>query len=271
VIVHVDQVAMARACVSEWPATADRLASRFWPGPLTLVLPRAPKIPALVSAGLDTVGVRIPRHEVARELIARTGLPIAAPSANRSTRISPTEAWHVMRDLDGLIDLVLDSGPTAVGIESTVVDLSVHPSRVLRPGSVTIEALSEALGEPVLGPSGPSPGGPHASPGQMELHYAPQTPTYRIDRERFDALPARGRWALIALGSPAVWPLGSPPERCVELGDPIGAEAELYARLHDCDAAGFDFLVVQPPPDEPRWLAIRDRLRRASSPWPDAS
>lgn len=272
-IVHADRTEMARSCVSAWPEHADLLARRFWPGPLSLVLPRAATIAAIVSAGRDTVGLRIPRPNVARRLIEATGRPIAAPSANRSTGISPTEAGHVLKDLDGAIDLVLDSGPTGVGIESTVLDLTTVPPRVLRPGSITVEDLSAALGEVVLAPAGTAAGpGPHASPGQMDLHYAPRTPTYRVDRTGFTTLPGPGRWGLISIGPPASWPTtGAGPERHAQLSTPREAEAELYRRLHELDEAGLDYLVLVPPPVEPRWLAILDRIRRASRPWPEGA
>lgn len=268
-IVHAAATAGARVCVTLWPETAERLAGRFWPGPLTMVLPRAAAIPDVVTASRPTVGIRVPRPNVTRRLIEAAALPIAAPSANRSTRISPTTAGHVLKDLDGLIDLVLDSGPATVGIESTVLDLTSAAPRVLRPGSVTVEQLSAALGAPVLGPSGSQPAaGPHSSPGQMDVHYAPTTPTYRVEGARLDALPATGRWALISIGLPATWPDRQPPEHHAELPTPAEAEAGLYARLHELDAAGYDFLVLATPPDEPCWLAIRDRIRRASRPWP---
>ena len=146
VIVHVAGVAQAGHCVAEWPATAQTLAERFWPGPLTLVLNRSAIIPDQVTAGNDTVGVRAPAGKVARGLIERTGQPIAAPSANRSNRISPTRAEHVLADLDGRIDLIIDSGPTALGLESTVLDLTTSTPRLLRPGPISIEELEAVLG-----------------------------------------------------------------------------------------------------------------------------
>ncbi|AGA27158.1 L-threonylcarbamoyladenylate synthase [Singulisphaera acidiphila] len=270
-IVHTDRVEMARDCVLQWPASADVLAHCFWPGPLTLVLPRAANIPDVVTAGRDTVGVRIPKSRVARALIEATGRPIAAPSANRSTGISPTEAWHVSNDLDGKIDLILDSGKTGVGIESTVLDLTTSPPRVLRPGSITVEQIREALGCEVLGQAD-FPPDPHAhsSPGQMDVHYAPRTPTFRIEPNAFEALPREGRWVLIALGETPIdeGPPGRRPDRQIRLLTPTEAEASLYSHLQAIDLSGVDFLVIVPPPDEPRWLAIRDRIWRASRPWP---
>ncbi|WP_074313384.1 L-threonylcarbamoyladenylate synthase [Singulisphaera sp. GP187] len=270
-IVHADRVEMARDCVLQWPESADILARCFWPGPLTLVLPRAAIIPDVVTAGRDTVGVRIPDSGVARALIEATGRPIAAPSANRSTGISPTEAWHVSNDLDGKIDLILDSGQTGVGIESTVLDLTTSPPRVLRPGSITVEQIREALGREVLGQADrPPEAQPHSSPGQMDVHYAPRTPTFRVEHVAVDALPREGRWVLISLGETSIADASSMgrPDRHIRLLTPTEAESSLYSHLQSIDLSGIDFLVIVPPPDEPRWLAIRDRIWRASRPWP---
>lgn len=272
-IVHADDIELARSCVLEWSESANVLARCFWPGPLTLVLPRAAHIPDVVTAGRDTVGVRIPRSRVARALIAAAGRPIAAPSANRSTGISPTEAWHVSNDLDGKIDLILDSGKTGVGIESTVLDLTTSPPRVLRPGSITVEQIRAALDSEVLGHSGhPSEtAAAHSSPGQMDVHYAPRTPTFRVEADRLDALPCEGRWVVITLGdSPIIeGPPGRRPDRQISLRTPSEAEAFLYSHLQVIDLCDVAFLILVPPPDEPGWLAIRDRIRRASKPWPD--
>src|SRR5690606_22557445 len=162
------------------PEAADRLARRVWPGPLTMVLPRSALIPDIVTGGRDTVGVRVPDVLVARALIARVGRPLAAPSANRSTGISPTRADHVARDLDGRIDLILDAGPTAVGIESTVLDLSADPPRVLRPGPIDASEIASVLGTDVLDATTAqalaTDGRAAASPGLMAVHYAPRTP-----------------------------------------------------------------------------------------------
>jgi L-threonylcarbamoyladenylate synthase len=271
-IVHADGPERARACVSRWTEQAEALGSRFWPGPLTLVLPRSESIADLVTAGRDTVGVRVPRPAVARGLIRHAGRPIAAPSANRSSGVSPTEAGHVLNDLDGKIDLVLDSGPTSVGIESTVLDLTGPRPRVLRPGPVTIEDLGEALGIEVLGPGPPPARSPDAisSPGQLAIHYAPTTPTFRVERDDFVSLPGPGRWGVIVIGPPAGSPRVRPPDQMAHLFSPSQAEASLYGQLRAMDSAGLDFLIVVPPPDEPRWLALRDRIWRASRPWPES-
>ncbi len=181
VIVHVAGVAQACDCVALWPATAQRLAARFWPGPLTLVLNRSGIIPDQVTAGHDTVGVRAPVGNVARGLIERTGQPIAAPSANRANRISPTRAEHVLADLDGRIDLIIDSGPTTIGLESTVLDLTTPVPRLFRPGPVSIRELEAALGMRVIEHVANSSGDRLSSPGQMPVHYSPLTTAFRVD------------------------------------------------------------------------------------------
>jgi L-threonylcarbamoyladenylate synthase len=267
-IVHVQDKTAALDCVAEWPDRAEILANRFWPGPLTLVLPRSIIIPDIVTAGQDTVGVRVPRPGVARRLILETSRPIAAPSANRSNRLSPTQAKHVLKDLDGRVDLILDSGPTTVGIESTVLDLTTIRPRVLRPGRVTAEKIAEVLGEPVEHPgSRPDLAGPARSPGQLAVHYAPRTPAYRLDRDQIPSDPIDGRYTTVVFGpslpaSDRHWNLSKWTSNAVH------SEATFYGALHELDGRGYDFILIIPPPDEPRWQAIRDRIWRATKPWP---
>ena len=270
-IVHVADMDGAIACVRTWPAAAARLADRFWPGPLTLVLPRSTSIPDLVTAGQDTVGVRIPASIVARELIRRAGVPIAAPSANRSNRISPTAAAHVFTDLGGVVDLILDSGPCTVGIESTVLDLTGEPLTILRPGDVTADQIAVLLGQPVVHFAGAVRSDQVAtSPGQLAVHYAPRTLAYRLTRSSGATFlpPAGARWGLILLGEP----LDRPGFDCAEViwtcGDSVTAAAELYAALHRLDGLALDVLVViLPAESEPGWLAVLDRVTRATRPW----
>lgn len=270
-IVHVDGVEMARDCISDWPGAAERLASSFWPGPLTLVLPRSSAIPDVVTAGRGTVGVRMPANEVARRLIETVGRPLAAPSANRSNRVSPTTAEHVLQDLDGRVDMVLDAGPATVGLESTVLDLTREPLlRILRPGPITRQQI-DALGgfrwdeeAPETVDDRPAP-----SPGMSSLHYAPATPTFRVEHEH-ELTPTAwaGRAALIRFGpveagpSELRCPVGGP-----RLADPSVAAARLYELLRELDGRGLDRIVVVMPPDEPEWAAIRDRLNRAARAW----
>jgi L-threonylcarbamoyladenylate synthase len=272
-IVHVADKADALACVSGWPIRADRLTDRFWPGPLTLVLPRSLIIPALVTAGEKTVGVRVPRPNVARALIRAVGRPIAAPSANRSTGISPTVARHVLKDLKGKVDLILDSGQTTLGLESTVLDLSTDRPQILRPGGVTREQIAEVLGEPVDEPTPRSnPIEPFKSPGQMEVHYSPRTPTFRAQRHNYTAFggPLGGtrHWALITFGEEAeIEPysdVANGPTIHVRLVDPVEAARSLYAVLHNCDDHELELILIVPPPDGPEWQAVRDRVNRAA-------
>ncbi|MDR3636919.1 MAG: L-threonylcarbamoyladenylate synthase [Isosphaeraceae bacterium] len=274
-IVHADSTAMARSCVAEWPEIAETLALHFWPGPLTLVLPRSAIIPDIVTAGQATVGVRIPRPLVARDLIERTSRPIAAPSANRSTGISPTLASHVLEDLDGRIDLILNSGQTDVGLESTVVDLTTRQPHILRPGPITANDLERLVG-PLrvheVAPSSANPSAPMTSPGQSAVHYAPRTRTVRVDDP--DDL-ARFTWpesaALVVLGTPHLPSLPGSLTQRFHLADPETAAHDLYVVLHQCDTSATSLIVILPPPDSPEWHTIRDRIWRASRPWNDPS
>lgn len=254
-IVHVSDEAMARRYALRWPAEAERLA-KHWPGPLTLVVPRGEALPPEVSAGLPTVGLRVPATAVARGLVAAAGCPVAAPSANRSEHVSPTTAEHVLADLDGRIALVLDSGPTGVGIESTVVDLAGDAPRVLRPGPVTDHQLEAWLGRPLA--TGPAPG-PAASPGQRARHYAPRASAWRVDSPaQLAALaPAPGD-AVLVVGPHAV------TTGHVALTEPADAALRLYALLRGFDVLRARRILVVMPPDTPAWAAIRDRLLRAT-------
>jgi L-threonylcarbamoyladenylate synthase len=249
-IVHVADPAQVRNVATDWPATAERLAARFWPGPLTLVLPKAVNVPDEVTAGGPTVAVRCPAHPVARELIRAAGVPVAAPSANRSTELSPTRAEHVLKGLGGRIDLILDGGSCPGGIESTVVDVTGPAVRLLRPGLVTASMLEEVVG-PLA--TGAAAGGVARSPGQMARHYSPRTPL-----------------VLVEGGNP--WPILATLRlsgRLAELlrlsDDPERAAAELYDSLHQLDEQRCDVVVASLPPDTPEWAAVRDRLTRAAA------
>ncbi len=261
---------MARSCVAEWPDHADALAAAFWPGPLSLVLPRSARVPDAITAGRDTVAVRMPEPAVARELIRAAGVPIAAPSANRSTGVSPTLALHVASDLGVRVDLILDSGPTTVGLESTVLDLTTREPRILRPGPIMAQELEHVLGglrvRDAVGDSAASDDGPHLSPGLMSVHYAPRTRTIRVENpEVLVDLPWPDRVALIVVGPHEIPPHPSWVHR-VDLDEPVVATRTLYAVLHECDDLGAEQIVILMPPDRPEWAAVRDRLRRASRP-----
>jgi L-threonylcarbamoyladenylate synthase len=264
VIVHVADIAQASECVAEWPATAQSLAERFWPGPLTLVLNRSGIIPDQVTAGHHTVGVRAPAGPIARGLLQRTCQPIAAPSANRANRISPTRAEHVVADLDGIIDLIIDSGPTALGLESTVLDLTSRPPKLLRPGLISIEELERALGERVIDQVATRPSDRLSGPGQMPVHYAPVTSAFRVDAA--DELGRMGyceNMALVVIGEHATSSL-SAFAASYALETPEEASRQLYDILHRCDSLGVRSIIVLMPADRPEWRAVRDRLLRAT-------
>lgn len=248
VIVHVASVEMARALAASWPEQAEALAARFWPGPLTLVVPKLPSIPAIVTAGLPTLGVRMPAHPLALALIEAAGCPIAAPSANRFTELSPTTAGHVRKSLGNAVDLVLDGGSTPVGIESTVVALAADPPLLLRPGMISREELESVIG-PIEVRASAGEGSAHPAPGLHPRHYSPRTPLLLVHG---GALPPTGRGVYLRHGH-------SMP------GNPHDYAAALYATLHRCDEQGYDWIAVEEPPDLPEWAAIRDRLRRAAS------
>lgn len=273
-IVHVANSEQACTVARSWPEMANRLAERFWPGPLSLILKKRPEVSDLVTAGGDTVALRSPAHAVAQGLIQAAGIPVAAPSANLSTRISPTRAEHVLRGLQGSINLVLDGGPTSGGLESSVIDLTVMPPRLLRPGLVTPREIEAVIGPIVVGDAMPQPGAASIrsqvvrSPGMIERHYAPSVPMeYRADSwPRVNELCESGLrvgWLILAP------PPGEPPPGLftIELPpDPRSYSANLYAALHTLEAMRLDRIVVELPPDGDGWLAVRDRLRRASTP-----
>jgi L-threonylcarbamoyladenylate synthase len=254
-IIHVSDLAEAER-LAVFNSAAHRAAAQFWPGPLTLVLPRQPSsgLSLLASAGLNTVAIRVPAHPVAQALLREAGRPIAAPSANRSGRVSPTEAAHVAEDLGDEVALILDDGPTPVGLESTVLDLSGEAPALLRPGAVTSEALTELLGPIAL----PGSGLPK-SPGMLASHYAPRLPV------RVAATEARPGEALLAFGPDA------PPGFAEVLwlsrsGNLAEAAANLFAMLRRLDRPCFTGIAVMPIPEHGLGRAINDRLSRAAAP-----
>lgn len=266
-IVHVAEVNAAQALVTAWPDVAVRLAEAFWPGPLTLVLPRHTQIPDIVTGGGPTVGVRIPAHPVALALLRAARVPIAAPSANRSLQISPTRAEHVAQSLGGRIPLILDGGATSGGLESTVISLVGDMPRLLRPG-----LLSPTEIEAVIGPlqrswplSAPADDGPLPAPGMLSRHYAPRAPL-ELHANCTGYVPP-----LLAQGKRVGWltfdmrPSDRTGLTILALSrDPALYATRLYAALHELDAAGVDVILVDAPPEEEAWLAVRDRLERAA-------
>jgi len=270
VIVHVASLEMARRCAKEWPEVADRFAAAFWPGPLTLVLRRAGIIPGIVTAGGDTVGIRWPSHPFIQAVIRECAFPLAAPSANLSCELSPTTAGHVAKQLGDQIPLIVDGGAAQVGIESTVLDLSGWPPRVMRPGMIHDQSLlavagelagSEAGGETVL-----------KSPGQLARHYSPRARLLVLAwandlelRRRVAEFPVPP--AQVHVIAHTRIPSGEGFGRVSVI--PHDAEAfgrALYAELHACDEAGAKWIVVEAPPEKSEWRAIADRLKRAATP-----
>lgn len=237
-IVHVANTEAARELAVTWSKQADQLAQAFWPGPLTIIVPKAHTIPDIVTAGLAGVGLRVPAHPLALALLQAVQLPLAAPSANRFTHISPTTADHVRNGLGNRVDLILDGGPCTVGIESTVLSLTAGPTpKILRPGMI-----SQSQIEAVIGPVETGAGA--ESPGQHHKHYSPRTPVY------LDATPFSGEGFLLGLADM--------PK------DPAAYAEQLYAKLHELDAEGHDWIRIEMPPDCPAWAAVRDRLQRAA-------
>lgn len=266
-IVHVAALDWLPRVVREVPPMVAKLAAAFWPGPLTLVLPRGPNVPDEVTAGLDSVGVRVPAHGVARDLIAAAGVPIAAPSANAYTRVSPTTAAHVVQQLGERVDLVLDGGPAAVGIESTVLDLTTTPPTLLRPGGVSHAELERVLGSVQRLAELPAADAPRRSPGLVDRHYAPRARLQRFvaaERARVAAELHARRAGGERVGLLAFQAAGDEAD-CVQLlpGEPAGCAQRLYAALHALDAAGCTFAFVEALPAGGEWEAVADRLARA--------
>ena len=270
IIVHVADVEMARRCASRWPAAAESLGRAFWPGALTLVVPRASEVPDAVTAGGETVGIRWPSHPLIQAVIRACGFPLAAPSANRSGEISPTNAAHVRKSLGEAAALIIDGGQSQIGIESTVIDVSGDRPRLLRPGMIGVAAVEAVLG---LGALEMAPGraGVLRSPGLLEKHYAPKAKllVWRWRTEEELALRA-GK-----LGVPHA-AIHIVAHRVIPLHEKFGGVSviphdveafgrALYGELHACDEAGAQIIVVEAPPDEAGWEAICDRLKRASS------
>ena len=270
IIVHVASVEMAKRCVNNWPGNADKLAKAFWPGPLTLVLPRAKKIPDNVTAGGTTVGVRWPSHPFIQAVIRRCDFPLAAPSANLSSRISPTNAGHVRKQLGGKISLIVDGGQSQVGIESTVLDLSVSPPQILRPGMIHAESLAAVCSQ-VQGPTFKVQGSELRSPGLLKKHYAPKAKLLVLNwhgdadlNSQLSALNFQPSTSFVI----AHTHIPSAENFAGVSIIPHDAEAfarAIYAELHRCDETGAELIVVETPPELPEWSGIADRLKRAAA------
>jgi L-threonylcarbamoyladenylate synthase len=245
-IVHASSIEMARSLVTEWPREAEELAQRWWPGPLTLVLPKAARIPGIVTARLPTVGVRVPAHPLALELIEAAGIPLAAPSANRFKELSPTTAAHVRAAFGDTIP-VLDGGPTRVGIESTVVSIADGKVTLLRPGMIALGEIEQAV----------TPEGAHPSPGMAARHYSPHTPLLIVNSPA--EMPDRR-------GAYVFWNTSGLTARSLRMpDDPVSYARRLYSVLHQLDEENWPWIAVEAPPETSGWLAIADRLKRAAS------
>jgi L-threonylcarbamoyladenylate synthase len=265
-IAHVLDAATARGLCDGWDSRAEALAARFWPGPLTLVLPRAAAVPAALSGGKPTVALRAPAHAVARALIAALGEPIAAPSANRYQSLSPTTAAHVVRSLGELVPLVLDGGACPAGLESTVVDLTGDLPRLLRPGALPLGTLRAVLPEIVRAEGVVENEADRHSPGQDEVHYAPRSELRLLGRQSaIAAAEAHGPGAVLLMRGRVPAGLSAGLKAMALPDDPVAYGRGLFAALHALDDAGARLIVVEAPPaGDEAWLAVEDRLTRAS-------
>jgi L-threonylcarbamoyladenylate synthase len=255
VIVHIGRADELDEWARDVPAPAHALAEACWPGPLTLLVARRPSVSPVVTGGRDTVGVRVPAHPIALQLLRAFGRGIAAPSANRFGRVSPTTAEHVRADLGDAVDLVLDGGPCPIGVESTIVDVTVEPPVVLRPGGVPAEVIAAVVGRDI----GRSPAGPSRAPGMLASHYAPSAVIEVIEEPtvaaaRVEELARAGRRAELLDPGP----------------DEVRFAHDLYGWLRDADRRAVEVLVVVPPPATGLGWAVRDRLGKAAAPRPEA-
>jgi L-threonylcarbamoyladenylate synthase len=284
-IVHLAHIGQVNLCATGMPAGARKLALSFWAGPLTLILPKKPSVPDLVTAGLPSVALRVPSHRVGRALMEMSGVPIAAPSANRFSRPSPTTAQHVLDDLDGRVDLILDGGPTDIGLESTIVDFTVDPPVIRRPGGITFEQVRSLVPDVVLSEAQGSADQPQNAPGQLTRHYAPsaELTLYEgpaesvVKRIAADARTAVAQGATVGILAPeddlkALAPLIAPSAAAgMIVVQPFGsrndldrAGRDLFAALRALDTTGVSLIYAISPGREGLARAIRDRLMRAA-------
>ncbi len=258
VIIHFGTAEQAFAWARDVPPEARKLAAKFWPGPLTMILKKASKVGGHVTGGQDTIGLRVPSHPVAQELLREFGSGIAAPSANRFGQVSPTTAAHVHQDLEKDVDLVLDGGPSEVGIESTIVDLSGGEPTLLRPGRITAAQIEAVLDTGVLAKQPDSP----RHSGDYERHYAPRTPARLVPTHALDQEIAK-------LGSKVAVLAFSRPDERVDYWlrmakEPQAYAQKLYAALRELDSARCEMILIEAPPEAPEWAGVRDRLERAT-------
>jgi L-threonylcarbamoyladenylate synthase len=284
-IVHIAHVGQVSGLAASFPAPARKLALSFWAGPLTLILPKKPLVPDLVTAGLPNVALRAPSHRVARALVETAAVPIAAPSANRFSRPSPTTAAHVLADLDGRIDLLLDAGATDIGVESTIVDFSVDPPVLRRPGGITFEQVHSLVPEVVLATQQVSDAEPQLAPGQMTRHYAPTADLTFYEGDAASVVERIGADVRTAVAGGSRVGILAPEEDLTALAPIIAATAaagrvevrpcgsrrdaaraarDLFAGLRELDASGVDVIFAASPGTGGLALAVRDRLMRAA-------
>ena len=261
-IVHVADAVTASRWAGDWPDAAEALAEAFWPGPLTLILPRAANVPDEVTGGQDTVGLRVPAHPVAQALLRAFEGGVAAPAANRFGRLSPTTAAHVREEFGDAVPIVLDGGECEIGLESTIVDLSSETPRILRPGKISRPEIEAVIGPVAEGKDGDSP----RASGTLASHYAPRASVEVLARAplvaRFHELAKRGqKVAALLRGQPFKDIDGE-----VLPSDLAGYGHALYAALRRLDARGFDVLLAELPPHTAAWAAVNDRLKRAAAP-----
>jgi L-threonylcarbamoyladenylate synthase len=269
-IVHVFDDTVAKRYARDWPLAASQIAERFWPGPITIVLPKAESIVDQVTAGLDTVGLRVPNHPLALELLKQFDGALAGPSANKSSHVSPTNAQHVRDEFGDSIDLILDGGPCVVGIESTVLDLSHTNPTILRPGGISHEQIEKVIGPVEVKAVFAQATTPGRSPGQHAKHYAPRTPAFRFET---------AQRTLIKPNAPDGKPNGSillgntedVRKNAARVTMPQRAEdyaTHFYMVLRELDKMNLSSIFIEMPPDRPEWTAVRDRIMRATKPLP---
>jgi L-threonylcarbamoyladenylate synthase len=259
-IVHIADIAQLSDIAKDIPDSAYKLAEAYWPGPMTIILPKKDCIPDLCTSALPSVAVRFPSHPIAQAIIKESGLPLAAPSANLFKHVSPTTAEHVAAQLADRIAGIVDGGPCSVGVESSIISLTGEKPTVLRPGAITPEMFAKVLGDVAIKESTSKPGQPMLAPGQCDTHYRPQVPLYYGEIPAGYTLPEHT--VRIAFGTQA-----GPIPATVNLsatGDMVEATSKLYAFMHDLDKTEYDLILVDPIPNTGVGMALNDRLKRAS-------
>ena len=257
VIVHIYEINQLKNWVESIPEFAYSLIKHFWPGPMTLIFPAAKHVPAIITGGQNTIGIRMPAHPVARELLKAFGGGIAAPSANRFGRISPTTAAHVREELGDKVKLILDGGPCALGLESTIIDLTHEPPRLLRSGPLTIAEIEMKSGIKVVEQKTNSP----RVSGNLASHYAPTTPSYLMSTDEIRHLLLEKAIGIVALACSNT----TKHKHWIQMPrDPTSYAHDLYAVLHKMDSLNLDKIIIESPPNTPAWQAVIDRLQKAT-------